>query len=393
MNLVVTIITLAIIAGQIIRIRIGSGGITLLDLVIIAFCTWGLFRSKFRLKKPPKSIVAAFIFVLVATVSLIFTPLHLQPLEYLTSFSYIIRFTLYILFAWLIFSKSFGDFQKEIHNTLIYSGLGLAILGLLQFIFLPDLGFLTKEGWDPHYFRTVSTFLDPNFAGAFFVLTLILLFKNAQTSYPQTSYFRGRNTMTPRVLYILFIITFLALLTTFSRSSYLMFLISGLSLSFFKKSKSLVLIVITLFLVLLLGFKIYTQLISKPRNIDRGQSASFRLNTWQQGLILFQKFPILGVGFNAYKFALKEFELGNQQFLQNHGSTGNDSSLLFVASTTGIVGFVSYLFFLISLIWETKNYTLISIILGLMIHSIFSNSLFFPPILLWLLLTSAVPKK
>lgn len=378
MNLTGLIITAGIISGQLIKIPLlGSGGLSILDLVIICFCIFGLVKKKFHLVKPPISILSALVFISISTISLVFSPINLMFSEYLISFSYIIRFSIYILFAWVIYSNSIGNFQEEIHNILISSGFGLATLGLLQFIFLPNLGFLSKQGWDPHYFRTVSTFLDPNFAGSFFALTLLLLISKKAT----------------KTTTVFFVVTFLALLTTFSRSSYLMFLAGGLSLSFFKKSKGSMLIVIILFLVLLLGFKIYTQLISKPKNIDRGQSASFRFNSWQQGLIIFQKYPVLGAGFNAYKYAVKELKLGDQQFLQSHGATSNDSSLLFVASTTGVVGLISYLFFLISIIWKTKNYILIAAILGLLVHSIFSNSLFYLPILLWLLLISVTPKK
>ncbi len=369
------IITLAILTGQLIRLPFGGGGITMLDIAVIISCLYGLLKFK-KPNQSPAFILAILPFILTTVISLLFTPLHLQLNEYLVSFSYIIRFSFYILFGYLVYSGGFNSFQKQINNSLIFSGVSLAFLGLLQFIFLPDLGFLTKFGWDPHYFRTVSTFLDPNFAGAYFVLTLILLI-NSKDGTTKT------------------ILIFLALLTTFSRSSYLMFLISSLTLSFLKRSKKLGFLAILFFLVLLLGFQIYTQMISKPRNIDRNQSASFRLNTWQQGIQIFQNYPVLGIGFNAYRYALKEFNLGDEQFLNSHGAASNDSSLLFVATTTGLLGLLSYLLFLIWLIKKSvrDNFPLAAAVLGLLIHSIFANSLFFSPILLWLLLIYAVPKK
>lgn len=373
------IIILSIVSGQLIRIPIGLGGINLLDLTVIAFCFFGLIKSKFKLKKPPIHIKTAFLFISIAFISLILSPIHLQFSQFLISFFYIVRFSFYIFFSYLIYSETFANLQKDIGIILVYSGAGLAILGLLQLIFLPNLQFLQSFGWDPHYFRTVSTFLDPNFAGAFFTLSLILIMIKKYTKYT-----------------IAFFVTiFLALLTTFSRSSYLMLLISGLTLSFLEKSKTLLIKTTVVFLILLIGFQIYTQLISKPRNIDRGKSASFRLNTWQQGWQLFQKSPILGVGFNSYRYGIAEYNLGDKQFLESHGSSSNDSSLLFVASTTGIVGLISYLIFLFYLIknaWR-ENPILISVLTGLLIHSFFANSLFYPPILLWLLLISVNPKE
>ena len=129
-----------------------------------------------------------------------------------------------------------------------------------------------------------------------------------------------------------------------------------------------------------------------PRGIDRIKSAEFRLNTWQQGWTLFQNHPLLGVGFNAYRYAIREYNLGDAEFLKSHGSNSNDSSLLFVASTTGAVGFIIYLFFMGTLLKE-GHIVLKASIVGLLVQSTFSNSLFFPPILLWLILNASSPKK
>lgn len=387
-NLIVNIfwiLTLATVTGQLIKIPIGTqGGITLLDIAILGLCLLGLFRLRLHLKKPPLFILIALLFILIALFSLVFTPLHLNTQEIFISFSYIIRFSVYILLGWLIYSGAFPKLNSRIPKLMIFSGVGLAILGLLQFIFLPDLRFLTLWGFDPHYFRTVSTFFDPNFAGAFFVLTLLFLL----------FHLGGGPDRTPKVFALIFTLVYLTLLTTFSRSSYLMFLASGLILSVLKKSKKLALLVITLFTGLMLVFYVYTKTISSPRNIDRTKSATSRLNTWQQGWTLFQNHPLFGAGFNAYRFAIREYNLGDEQFLKSHGSGSNDSSLLFVAATSGILGFAGYTFFLFSLLkhaWR-KNPLLIAGLSGLMIHSFFANSLFFPPILLWIILT-AISKK
>lgn len=383
------ILALAVTSGQLIRLPIfAQGTVTMLDIAVAALCLLGLIKLKFKLTKPPLFLKSATIFISIAILSLILTPLRLRPEETLISFFYTVRFTMYILLCWLIFSDAFPALRNNIPRMLIFSGLGLAALGLLQFIFLPDLRFLTAGGWDPHYFRTVSTFLDPNFAGAFFVLTLLLLVFG--------SYLRGRNSLTPRVFYVLFAIVYLALLTTFSRSSYGMFLVSFTILAVLRKSWRLQTITILLTLSLMLGFFIYTKAVSQPRNINRTQSAGFRLNTWQQGFILFQKSPILGIGYNGYRYGLKKYGLGDAEFLKSHGSSGNDSSLLFVASTTGVVGLIVYICFLCSLVCfnhlQYRN-ILLPAISGLIVHSFFANSLFYPPILAWILLISITSKK
>lgn len=375
MDILSWILTFALSSGQLIRVPYLSGGIAALDIIVFLLSAIGLLKLKFKFKKPA-FLIPALIFILIALLSLFLTPLRLTSAEYLTALSYTGRFFIYLLFSWLIFSGAFPKIQKNLGKILTFAGIILAVLGLLQLIFFPDFRFLTVAGWDPHYFRTVSTFFDPNFAGAFFVLALILLMSD-------------KSRLTP----LFFAILYFALLTTFSRSSYAMFLISGLTFSFIKKSKKYALITLILFIFLLYGFQIYNRLVAEPRNISRDQSASSRLSTWQQGFAIIGKNPVLGVGFNAYRYAVREYKLGDAEFLKSHGSSGNDSSLLFVASTTGIIGLLAYLYFLFSIGGCAKRQILLPAVLGLTAHSLFSNSLFFPPILGWLIFMSAVPKK
>lgn len=378
MNFTGLILTLGIISGQSIKLPLFTqGGVIVLDIVVISLCVLGLLKLRFKLRNPPAFIIGALAFIFVATLSLAFTPLHLLPAQYLNSFLYTVRFASYILLAWLIISDAFPAL-KNIPQILSFSGLGLAILGLMQFIFLPDLRFLATSSWDPHYYRTVSTFLDPNFLGAFLVLTLLLL----------VFHLGGGLLLTPRKFYIMFTIIYLAILTTFSRSAYGMFLVSFLCLAFLKRSAKLAILTTVLFAILLFSFQIYIGGVNRVTPLDRGQTASFRLSTWQQGFEIFSKSPLLGVGFNTYNFALRQYHLGDQQFLSGKGSTTNDSSLLYILATTGTLGIFAYFLFLRGLI-KTRDHILYAAILGLLANSFFINSLFYPFILVWLILIAA----
>jgi len=337
----------------------GNGGATLLDLTILALLGYCLLKTKFKLPKMPLWVKTASGFILIATISWLFSPLNLGFTEKIAGFLYIIRFSGFILLGWLM--------QEDARKTLLFSGVLLAILGLLQFIFIPDLGFLASQGWDPHYFRTASTFLDPNFLGAFLVLTLLLV---------------------PFSKKVVFALVYLALLTTFSRGAYLAFLTAFLTLSFAKHSLKLGVITVLLFAGLLLGFYGYQMSVATPRGVDRVESAEARLDTWQQGTKMFLQAPILGVGFNLYRPALKEYQLADEGFIGSHGASSNDSSLLFVAATTGIIGLISYLFFLgtLAFLGLKKNPILLAGLVGLLTQSFFANTLFYPFILLWLVL-------
>lgn len=376
------IITFAISSGQLIKAPISNqSGPILLDFTILIFCIFGLIKNKLIFKKLPNFLITPMIFVLIAILSLVFSPLNLTHSEILISFSYTIRLSAFILFSLLIYSKVFFKKEHNISFILISSSTILATLGILQILFIPDLSFLQSLGWDPHYFRAASTFLDPNFLGAFLVLALILLSQKSQRINKWTS--------------IKFIILYIAIFATFSRSSYLMFFVSFVILSLLQKSLKLLLLTFLLTSVLLIGFYGYTQAVSKPRNINREVSASSRLSTWQQGIKIFKQSPIIGVGFNSYRYALRQYNLAEDDFNNTRGASANDSSLLFVLTTTGLAGFITYLTFLYLVIkrglsvFFSGNYfgaVVVAGIGGLLIHSIFNNTLFYPPILAWMAL-------
>lgn len=384
MNFPSVILILAIATGQLIKLPILNLGVTALDLCIILLNIYGLWRIKFHLQKPPIWIYGALIFIAASIISLIFSPLSLEPIQKLTSFSYTIRFANLILFGWLISLGTYPNLKENITKVLILSGVFLAILGLIQLIFIPNLDFMALKGWDPHYFRTVSTFFDPNFLGVFFVLILILIqnIKNVKISiFPH-----GKPVLSVGKWEV-FGILYLALLTTFSRSAYLMFLISFLVLTILNRSIRLGILTILLSTGLFMGFTGYDKLIAQPRNIDRVQSAEYRLDSWQQGVRMFQENPIFGVGFNSYRYGLEQYGLAGKDFVNSRGASSNDSSFLFIAATTGIVGLTSYLIFLGTLFWgNCKNYIFLSGLIGLIITSFFINTLFYPFLLIWVIL-------
>ncbi len=390
---VILILAFSIISGQFIKIPVsGFNGPVLLDFAVAILNLILLIKLRLQLKKPNLFLNLGLLFSAIAFLSLILTPLKLNLLEFIASFFYIARFFNYILFGWLIYCDFLKKSKNEIFWVIILSSLGLVILGLLQFFFLPNLLFLTDDRWDPHYYRTVSTFLDPNFLGAFLVMSMLIAISNNQRFIKKY------------LFVVFFALCFFALLTTFSRSSYLMFAVSLATYSLLKRSLKMFLYTLILTALLMLSFYIYTQVISKPRNIDRNQSASFRISTWQEGFKLFQSSPILGVGFNSYRFALKQYKLVPDSFLESRGSSTNDSSLLYVLATTGLIGVITFVLFLASLAKlafdnirknGVSGAVLFASLLGLIVHSFFNNSLFYPPIffLLILIATETIPKK
>jgi len=377
---------ISIALGQLIKIPSGNyGGITLIDFTISLVALTSLVKLKF-LKVAPFYIKSALVFILICAVSLLLTPLTLTTNQYLISLSYILRFGAFTFFGFFLYFSP-DQFKNKIPSVFLYSGITLSVLGVLQIIFFPSLSFLEQFGWDPHFFRAVSTFLDPNFLGGFMVLTLLSFFPN--------------HTIKKNWTVMLFLIVFATLLLTFSRSSYIMFFVSFLTLSVLRKSIKLFSLTIILSLILYGANFFYNNIIAAPKNIDREVSANYRVMSWQTGLSVFEKSPLLGIGFNSYKYALDEYDLIPQRFIEGRAATGNDSSLIFVLATTGILGLVSYFVLLISLLIHgfqsmksKNNYGIIFIagLLGLVAQSFFINALFYPFYLFWIFTLAAISK-
>lgn len=372
------ILILGITSGQLVKLPIlgSTGGITILDLTIALLVLLGIIRLKLKLSIPPMPLVFAFLFTITGGISLFFTPISLTPTEYMLSAVYLARFLLYLLLGLILLSNGLPEISQNTVKIFLYSGIILAILGILQLIFVPNLGFLEYQRWDPHYFRIVSTFLDPNFLGGYMVLSLLLLY-----AFPYST----------KITQLFNFLLFFSLLTTFSRGAFLVFIGGFLTLSFLQRSWKTAIIITIAAIMFAASFTLYRIAIANPRNIDREQSAQYRITSWQQGLLIWQESPLFGIGYNAYRFALREYNIADQQMITSRGATSNDSSIVHILSTTGIIGSILYLLFLGSVLYKAFiNQTKWGIItlasfIGLFMQSFFSNTFFYPIFMLWII--------
>lgn len=252
------------------------------------------------------------------------------------------------------------------HTWLLIIGLSITVTGLGQYFFYPDLRFL-GQGWDPHYYRLTGTLLDPGFTGLLLVFTVIYI-----SIHPPRS----------QVLsWMAWSIAFLALVLTYSRASYLALIAAQAYLSLRYRSVVAVLLILA---SLGLAYLALPRPAGEGGNLARTSTIQARLANWRTSLQLFAGHPVIGVGFNLFRYAQREagFLPGDTWYL-NHAGAGADMSLLFVAATTGVVGLISYGYFLYRL-FLLPSLLLRTSLMALMTHSFFLNSLFFPPVLFWL---------
>lgn len=290
---------------------------------------------------------------------------------------YLIRFILYSLVYLVSYNLYKSGILKteELVNMWIRVGIAVAFLGFLQFIFFPDLEFLSGYGFDPHKNRLTSTLLDPNFVGVVLNLTLgLCLYK----------FFKGRD----RLLWLCTCGLFsLAIVMTFSRSAYLMLFVSILYMSL-RKFKKLLLVLLGVGLVLFILYPKFTSRIQGALSFDK--TSRERVISWQKGAEIFKLNPIIGVGFNNAKEAQEKLNLFPVfSAAGGHAGGGLDSSLILVLATTGVVGLVVYLLFWIRILGEyirksdVLSVVISGLILGLLVNSQFINSLFFTTVMLW----------
>ena len=126
----------------------------MVDLVI--FLTLLTQSKKIKLNHPQFKSFLSFLFV--ATGSLLIA--YISGSGTLIAVFYLARLSLYS-------SLLLISLPKKTPSLLNISFFMIPVLGLLQYLFFPDLRFLKTIGYDDHYFRLTFPFLDPNYTGAF----------------------------------------------------------------------------------------------------------------------------------------------------------------------------------------------------------------------------------
>jgi O-antigen ligase len=329
-------------------------------LFLLILC-WVLkiFIEKKRVTLPPLAKPIC-IFAGISLISLMVNIKNYEFEEFLIAWLYWWRWLAYGGLYFIAY-----DFKKYIPlKSLVVVGGAAAVFGLIQYFFWPDLSSLEALNWDPHYYRLTGTWLDPGFTGIILVLSLILWWGTNQAGGIWVG-----------------VLLYLSLALTYSRSSLLALFMAVAFYSWLKKNYRPV-ILITVLLV--------ATILCLPRSpggegvkLERVTSAKSRLENWQQTITIFKQKPILGIGFNVFRYA-------QDGSLASHAAAGSDSSLLLVLATTGMIGLAAYLgywwkIFSLSLSKKTKPFSLVvlSSAVALLTHSWFNNTLFYPWVMGW----------
>ncbi len=381
--------------GQLARLQLGNGvSFTLLDLTIVIFISVFFIRSILNRKlKDFKSLLLfkPLVFFFVACFfSLIFNIIFLSAQELGVAFLYLFRFFAYtgIFFFIYFFTKQQKVFLVR---SLAISLFITVVIGFLQFVYYSNLRNLYYLEWDDHLYRLFSVFLDPNFASVIFVCLFLLLLAITIENFV-------KNKKTALIPGILSVVTVLAIFITYSRTGMISLTIGTVALLFIKGYKKFLLACLAFFVILLF---LTADLRVEGLNPLRTVSTNARLESARIALTIFQKNPMFGVGFNAYRYAQHRYGFRpDGRWQTSHADAGTDNSLLFVLATTGIVGFSCYLYFWYVLLRTSyvaskkKSGILPPIVFATLISvltsSLFLNTQFYPFILVWIFCIYAV---
>ncbi|HZQ29513.1 MAG TPA: O-antigen ligase family protein [Patescibacteria group bacterium] len=373
MALLISIIFLILLPlGQWIRLDLNNGlSLVPLDLGIAALSVI-FFLTNYR-KITGKFYKPIMLFMAALFLSLFLNFGSLELKQFLISGAYLLRLGFYFAIYFLILNSK--KVKQKLPSLMLISGTLLLIIGFIQYAFYPDLRNLYYLGWDEHLYRLFSSFLDPNFAGSFFVLFFVFLIGTLNKN---------------KFKYLLSGLSVLAVFLTYSRSGYVMLITSTIVFFLLKGKYTFIIGFVLVFLITLVAISKLSHS-SEGTNLLRLASTEARVDSAKNAIAIFKNSPIFGVGFDSYRYAQHRYGFLNKNWENVHSGAGTDNSFLFILATSGMVGFLAYIYLLLSILKNSlrskDRYSIIlfSSLVGLIINSLFVNSLFYPAILLWLM--------
>lgn len=369
--------------GQLGRISVYGGTLYLYELfmcISLGIIIWNIVRSKRidisrdhdinpqELLLYKKVFVALFLFLATLTIGLLISLPAYDPKENTVAILYAVRLAVYSLYIALLASPFMHIVMngKVLRIVFFFSFVAIIIGSMLQYLYYPDLRNLWYAGWDPHAFRLFGTFLEPVILAS--VLGLSLCFSLIVPV--------GQ----PRIKWLLVLIGSLLLFLTFSRAALIAFFGVLFIYVLRKKLWRLFIVGIGVFLV---GYLIVPKPSGEGVNLLRTSTIESRVVDYQNGISVWQKNIITGIGYNHIPFE-KEVpysysDTGEQ--VPNNARGAFHSSFLTILATGGIVTFIAYGVFLVqvSRISEYHFYSLVF----LCILALFDNVLLHPFVMFW----------
>lgn len=369
--------------GQFARVATVFGQVSFYELLLIPLTLVLLVKNRKgilpSLKQP--LVLLPILFVLWTAAATVQSSFLLGIPELLSNgFAYLARLALYLLFAFSLFlwkeqaPLRKPDFpEKQLENAVGIWMFVQAIVGISQFLLLPDTRILFYLGWDDHLSRAFGTFFDPGFFGLFMALGAILFLSRALQIH-------GRQKLLATVALALSIT---ALALSYSRASYAAFIAGALALAWICRQKSIWLVIPLLVLSLVL---LPTDGGGEGQNLLRTRSIEAREEVLQYHVTgLSWQEIIAGRGW-YYEAALSLHEQALQQKNPDREDSpvviqhaqAVDNVYLHMLFSSGIVGLGIFGVWLCLVLWKIRySGPLLALWAVVLVHSLFSTALLY----------------
>ena len=390
---------IGLLVGNLGRIPVFSTGdrdapILLNDLLVgIVLCAGALNAVRRRALQLDSVALFALTFAAVGGASTLLSipRFGLTGFEALVSLAYLARWLFYFgIYVVLINALRSGD-VVGLWRTLELYVLIFAAFGIVQSITMPDFAQLVypdsrvRADWDPQGHRLVSSWLDPQLAGAFIMLTLLI--ELALISV------RGRVPLWKPILLSV------ALLLTASRAGAVATVV-GVAVIVATRglSRRMLRISISLAVFAAVTTPVVLQLTGLMNKLHVDASAMQRVVAWTRAWRVLSEHPVIGIGFNAWGFVQERYGYERLYVF----SYSLDGGLIFIALMSGALGLGLYIAMLTALIrrarrlWRNQAVPpehrglavgTVAGTIALIVNSLFANALLLPYLMetMWVL--------
>jgi hypothetical protein len=256
----------------------------------------------------------------------------LSALELFVSLAFLARwlmyFMLYVALINVVRERSTETVWEAVETMLVV----FALFGIVQAAFLPNFTQMIYPdnrsfNWDEQRHRLVSTVLEPNIAGTMLMIGVLVQ--------------AARITVGAPVKWWRMLIVFSGLTLTISRSAAVgLFFGMIVVLATQGLSRRLAKIAIGAGVLVLLASPLLVRFLMEydKFSIGEGSSAAVRFTMWLQAIRVIADYPLFGIGFNAYRYALESYGIR----IIGASSYASEGGLLFVTALTGFVGLAVY---------------------------------------------------
>lgn len=298
----------------------------ILLLIIIFYILTVILIKKTKLGKKLTTIEKAIvIFLSILLLSFINGFSQFTFSQNIVGFLYFGRVCMYFLFFFALThwnSQNNEQSQKMIRKGIIIFATLTIIFSYLQYFLYPNLRNLSYLGWDSHYYRVFGLFFDTSTAGMIYLLLYLWL---------DNQNMRCKGVVKTSILILI--------LLTYSRITYVTFLLSQLYSFIFHQFSQKKLVIIILFFM---GIFLIPRPAGEGGKLSRTYTISARINNYKEGLLLWAKRPFLGYGYNRLRYIRGEKNM-------NHDGASFSSSYLTILVSSGVMGLLGLLFLFYSL--------------------------------------------